>query len=115
MEQFNRIELRGIVGSVKLQDYSGRQMARINVATSRAYKDKNGAAVIETTWHSVQAWEGSGIKDLDKIEKGSKIYVRGRLREQKYTGIDDVERTSYDVVANSITIIDLEEPLQYEM
>ena len=49
MEQLNRIELRGTVGSVRLQTFSENVMARITVATNYAYKDREGAAVIDTS------------------------------------------------------------------
>lgn len=114
MEQMNRIELRGIVGSVKTQVSSGNKMSRFSVATSRAYKDKEGTAVIDTTWHNVIAWENDRIKDLDLLRSGSKVYVAGRLRSQKFTGSDGVERTSFEVVASKVTILEADE-LSYEM
>ena len=115
MEQLNRIELRGTVGSVRLQTFSDNMVARFTVATNFAYKDKEGAATIDTSWHSVLAREGRNIRDLDKIEKGAKVYVQGRLRYQKYIGSDGVERTSADIVANRVVILDGDESLQYEM
>ncbi len=115
MEQLNRIELRGAVGSVRLQTFSETKVARITVATNYAYKDKNGSAVIETSWHNVIAREGKNLRDLDKLRKGSKVYVQGRLRYQKYTGADGVERLAADIVANRLVILDEESPIRYEM
>ena len=40
MEQINKIELRGLVGSVKLQEVAGKKVARITVATSAAYTEE---------------------------------------------------------------------------
>lgn len=115
MEQLNRIELRGNVGSVKLQNAGQRNGARFTLATNLAYHDKEGIPVIETSWHNVVAWEGRNIQDLDKIHKGDKIYVLGRLRYQKYTAPDGVEKFQTDVVASRITFIDDKEPLNAEM
>lgn len=115
MEQLNRIELRGNVGTVRLQTYDGITMARLTLATNVAFKDRDGAAVIETTWHNISAWEGRGVQNLENIAKGSKLYVQGRLRMQKYTGADGIERTAPDVLASRLVIIDNDEPLQYEM
>lgn len=115
MENLNRIELRGVVGSVRVQNVSNRKVYHFNLATSRAYKDKNGTAVIETTWHQVVAWESESNPDLNKIEKGTKLYVSGRIRNQKYMASDDVERQMTEVVANRVVIVDSSEPLQYEM
>ena len=115
MEHLNRIELRGVIGTVKTQTISGSKMSRFSVATARAYKDKEGTAQIDTTWHTVIAWEnGDKIKDLDKLVQGSKVYVLGRLHSQKYVGQDGIERTSFEVIATKVKIIELDEPLQYE-
>ena len=67
MEQLNRIELRGVVGSIRTQTFSDNVMARMTVATNYAYKDREGAAVIDTSWHSVVAWEGKNVQGLSKI------------------------------------------------
>lgn len=115
MEQLNRIELRGNVGSVRLQTFEGTTIAHLTLATNVAYKDREGTAIIETTWHNISAWEGHGVQNLESIVKGSKVYVQGRLRIQKYTGADGIERNSTDVLANRLVLIEGDEPLQFEM
>ena len=115
MEQMNRIELRGNVGSVKIQTNNEKKMARFTLATNKAYKDRNGEPVIETTWHSVIAFEGRNVQNLDQLDKGSKVYVCGRLRIQKYTGMDGIERNSCDVLASKVNLIEDDDQLEYEM
>ena len=115
MEQLNRIEIRGVIGSLKLQTFSETVMARITVATNYAYKDKTGKAVIETNWHSIVTREGKYVKDLEKLKKGDKVYVQGRLRYQKISGDDGSERMFADIVANRLMVIDDPEPMSYEM
>lgn len=114
MEFLNRIELRGIVGSVKVMNFEGKSVINVHLATSRAYKGQEGDGIIETTWHNVTAWEGRNICDFSLIEKGSKLHVMGRIRNQKYTGSDGIDRTAIDVMATRLTIIDSDEPLAYE-
>ena len=115
MENLNRVELRGVVGNVKVQTVSDNRVYRFTLATSRAYKDKNGTAVIETTWHQVVAWEYDNMPDLSQIEKGSKLYVSGRIRNQKYLNSEDVEKQVVEVVANRVVFVESQEPLAYEM
>jgi len=105
MEFLNKVELRGIVGSIRTQEYSGSVMARIRLATNYEYKGGDGSVVVDTSWHNVIAWEGRNIHDLDMIDKGAKLYVEGRLRYQKYVGTDGVERISTDIIANKVEII----------
>ncbi len=49
MEQINRIELRGNVGNVKLQNVGNSEVIRFSLATNYAFKGKDGNPVIETT------------------------------------------------------------------
>ena len=106
MEQLNRIELRGIVGNSIVRTVGDRKTARFSLATDYVYKGKNGDPVIETSWHSVQAWEGKNIPDVSLIEKGMALYVVGRYRVQKYQTQDGVDKTSYEVMADKVTILD---------
>ena len=115
MEQLNRIELRGSVGSIRIQKISGTNVANFTVATNLAYRSKDGTPIIETTWHNVTAWEDNEIRDLDKLKKGCKVHVIGRLRCQRYTGTDGVERAMYEVAAKSLALIEDTEVLQYQM
>lgn len=48
MEQLNKVELRGVVGSVRLQKIGNTQVANFTVATSIAYKDRSANPIIET-------------------------------------------------------------------
>ena len=115
MEQINRIEIRGNVGSVNTQTYPQGKVCHFTVATNYAYKDRNGGAVIDTQWHNVTAWDNKGIGDLDKIEKGSKVYVTGRMRYQKFTGSDGVERNTSDILASRVIVLEDVEILSNEM
>lgn len=104
MEFINRIELVGVVGTIRKQTYSGRMAANFTVVTEYAYKDKNGGSVIETMWHNVVAWQ-NGDMPLDLIERGTSVCVQGRLRCRRYTGEKGEPRTSYEVIAASVNIV----------
>lgn len=115
MEQLNRIELLGIVGSVRHQRIGDRLMAKFTMVTNRAYKNKEGEPVIESTWHNVTAFEGRQVRDLDRIEKGRAVHVWGRLQIQRYTGLDGTDRTSIDVICTRLNLISKEDEVVYEM
>ena len=55
------------------------------------------------------------IHGLERIGKGTKLYVTGRVRYQKYTGTDGVDRIATDILANRVEIIDDPEQMSYEM
>ena len=106
MEQLNRIEIRGIVGSVRVQNVGNTKVANLSVATDYAFTTKDGGAVIETTWHYVTVWEGKDIQNLDLLKKGSGIHVIGRLRNRKYTTPDGIERIVYDIMASKLEVVE---------
>ena len=115
MEQLNRIELRGNVGSVMVRTFEGKRAARITLATNYAYKDRDGMAIIETTWHNINAWEGKNIHDLESIKKGDMLLVIGRLRFQHYTSAEGIEKDIAEVLASRIQPLDSEDGVAYEM
>lgn len=79
---------------------------RFSVATDYFYKDRDNQPVCEITWHQVLAWEGKSITEIDNIDKGARVHVTGRLRQQRYTAADGTERISYEIIANSVEIIE---------
>lgn len=112
MEQLNKVQLRGIIGSVKTINVGDRECAKITVATNYAYRSQDGYAVIETTWHNVTAWEGNNIHDLDSLKKGDAVDVIGRLKNQRYTSADGTEHSSVEILASSLMVIT--EPMKME-
>ena len=106
MEQLNKVELRGILGVLRVMSVGETRYATMSVATNYCYKDADGCPVIETTWHQVTAWEGKGCPDLSSLKKGDKVHVIGRLRCRKYTAETGEERTVMDVVASTLERIE---------
>ena len=106
MEHLNKVELRGIVGTCRIQNVGGEKIANISVATEQHYQDSEGYYMIEITWHNVRAIECETIQCLDRITKGSKIYILGRLLSRRYTDADGRERSSIDIIAHGVKILD---------
>ena len=104
MEHINRIELQGLVGNVRSNEHNGTRVANFSLATDILYKTREGATS-ETTWHNVVAWESKDIPEVHRIAKGMPVYVTGRLRTTKVTGIDGTDRTYYEVLANKVKIL----------
>ena len=105
MEQLNKIELRGVVGTVREKTVGDCKVANFSLATSRAYTKRDGTPVMETEWHNVVAWEGGMITDLKMIEKGARLFVSGRMTYRKWTGNDGQEHYDSEVVAAKIETV----------
>lgn len=105
MEHINRIELQGHVGTVRTNVFEDRSVANFSVATEYFYKNKDGSGVSETTWHNVVAWSGKDIADLNSIVKGAPVYVCGRLRLNRYTNPEGVEKQVFEIIASKVRIL----------
>lgn len=105
MEQLNKVELRGIVGSCHTQEYEDTIHAYLAVATTYSYKDKSGNIMYETTWHSVAASEQKDKPafDLAHLKTGDRVHIFGRIQAQRYVTADGIERTTYRIKANHIS------------
>lgn len=106
MEQLNSVTLRGIIGNVRVQDIQNSKVANFTVATNYVYKSRSGEVVIETTWSNVTAWSGGKGIDLGQLTKGMAVEVEGRLRNQRYTGSDGVERSVTEILAREVRLVE---------
>lgn len=106
MEFLNKVEIRGVVGQVHITKVADTETAQFSVITEDISQSKDGCAVVNCTWFSVRAWKGPGIVELEKLQKGSKVHVIGRFRCQRYVGNDGCEKTSYEVVAQELKIME---------
>ena len=105
MEDINRIELQGRVGTLRTNTVNGTMVANFSLATDLLYKNREGAGVSETTWHNVVAWSGRDMPDLSKITIGMSLYVSGRMRTTKYTTAEGTDKYFYEVLANRIRFV----------
>ena len=105
MEQLNKVELRGLVGSSFIKDFESTKVVNFSVATNYCYHSSNGETVIETTWHRVVALERPETKDAFQLSKGSQVHVLGRLRTQRFTGADGTARETIEILANTVDLI----------
>lgn len=98
----NRVELVGYVGSIRSSQVGEQILACMTVATSTVYESVTGEKVIETNWSQVSCFQKDGGKDLRSITKGDAVHVVGRVRNDRYTGTDGVDRMTTEVIASFI-------------
>ena len=61
MEHINKVEIRGNVGTVRMNEHNGKKVVNFSVVTDFLYKSREGIPLSETTWHNVVAWSGKDI------------------------------------------------------
>ncbi|HRP91117.1 MAG TPA: single-stranded DNA-binding protein [Edaphocola sp.] len=104
----NSVQLIGHMGAnpeVKTLS-NGAKVARLNVATSEYFKNKNGEWVNETTWHRIVAWEGVAEKAEKVLTKGSFVLIEGKLTNRSYVDAKGEKKYIYEVRATQIMPLD---------
>ena len=88
----NKVQLIGFTGAdAEIRTIpGGKKVALLRVATSR-YTKKGGERRDFTTWHQVEIWSPGTVNWLESrgLPKGSKVYVEGEIRNERYTDKDD--------------------------
>jgi single-strand DNA-binding protein len=75
------------------------------VASGRQWKDGRGERHEETEWFKVVAWDRLAEVCAEYLNKGTRVYVEGRLQTRKYTDRDGIERYATEVVASDMIIL----------
>lgn len=109
----NKVMLIGNVGKKPeiryLENQGGAspapKVATFPLATTERFRDRSGEMRESTEWHNIVAWRQ--LADLAErfMDKGSQIYVEGRLRSRSWDGQDGQRRYITEVVADSIQLL----------
>ena len=98
----NKVLLIGRLGNdpeIK-QMQNGKSVARLSVATSESWKDKNtGERKEKTEWHRVVIFNEGLVSVVQKyLKKGAQVYIEGQLNTNKYTDSNGQEKYSTQIV-----------------
>ena len=84
----------------------GTPVTKFSIAVNRNTKTSTGERKEETEWFNIVAWRQLAEICERYLHKGSKIYIEGRLTQRKYTDREGVQRTSVEVIANEMEMLD---------
>lgn len=105
----NKVTLIGNLGADPEVRYmpNGNAVTNISVATSEGWKDKEtGEKKDRTEWHRVVFFNRLAEIAGEYLKKGSKVYVEGGLRTNKWTDKSGNERHTTEIVANEMQMLD---------
>ena len=104
----NKVILVGNLGNDPDTRYTqgGTTVCNISVATTESWKSKDGQREERTEWHRVVAFGKLGEIMDEYLRKGSKVYIEGKLRTEKYTDKEGVERYTTKVYADEMRMLD---------
>ena len=83
---------------------AGNTKLSFSLATSERWKDKSGEQMEETQWHNVVIWGNQATYFADKISKGMKVVVTGKMTYRKWQAEDGQARSMPEVAARNIEI-----------
>lgn len=81
----------------------GIAVAKFSLATDENYK-QNGEWQKKTNWIDVVAWRGLADKLTEQAQKGTLLYVKGKIVKRSYQK-DDEKRYVTEVVASYIRVL----------
>lgn len=105
----NRATLIGRLGKDPDVRYapSGSAVTNISIATSERWRDKNtGEQQERTEWHRVVFFNRLSEVVGEYLNKGSLIYVEGKIQTRKWQGQDGQDRFTTEIVGSSMQMLD---------
>lgn len=108
MASLNKVQIIGNLGRDPEIRYmpSGDAIANIAVATSYKTKDKNTGEQKEyTEWHRISFFGRLAEIVGQYLQKGSSVYVEGRLQTRKYTDKDGIEKYATEIIAENMQML----------
>ena len=80
-------------------------VCNFGLATSEKYTDKSGNKVEKTEFHNITMYRKLAEIAAKYLQKGSLVYLEGRIQSRKYTGKDGIERTAYEIVCSEMKML----------
>lgn len=85
---------------------SGYKIARVRVATSeKIFNQERYELDIKTTWHNVVFWNDIADLAVQHINKGTRLYLEGYVKEREWVDKNGNPRTTTEVHASHFKII----------
>lgn len=85
------------------QTNTGKNVCTFTLAVNRRYKDAQRNATAD--FFPVQAWEKLAELCARYLDKGSKVFISGELRNRSYEAKDGSKRTVTEIIANEIEFL----------
>ena len=108
MAGLNKVMIIGNLGADPEMRYtpSGAAVANFNVACSRAWTNRQtGERQEETEWVRVVLWERLAEIASQYLQKGSQVYIEGRLQTREWEDRDGNRRWTTEVIGRDMVML----------
>jgi single-strand DNA-binding protein len=104
MAGINKVILVGNLGKDPEVRYaqSGMAICKLRLAVTERVKDGAEGWKDATEWFTVTLFGKTAENAGQYLQKGRQVYVEGRLKSDKYKDKEGIERTSIEVIANTL-------------
>ncbi|EHL30484.1 single-stranded DNA-binding protein [Legionella drancourtii] len=111
MAVLNKIQLIGHVGHSprSTQTKENHPVASVSLATNESYR-RNGEWETITEWHHLVFFGKLAALAVERLQKGSQIYIEGKLRSNNWIDTEGVKRQSINIVVQTIQLLDNAKP-----
>ena len=82
----------------------GSVVANFRVATSEVFTDRSGNRTERTEWHNIVCWRRLAEFAEKYIQKGTQVFVEGRITTREYTDQTGQKRYRTEIVADNIQL-----------
>jgi single-strand DNA-binding protein len=107
MAGVNKVILLGNLGAdpeVRTLE-SGVKTARLRIATTETYKDKNGEKISQTEWHTVNVWRATADVAEKYLKKGSQVYIEGKIKTRTWKDKEGIDKYATEIICDSLTMV----------
>ena len=105
----NKVILIGNLGQDPETRYTqaGNAVTNVSLATSESWKDKQtGQPQERTEWHRIVFFNRLAEIAAEYLQKGSRVYVEGKLQTRKWQDQSGQNRYTTEIVANEMQMLD---------
>ncbi len=83
----------------------GQNVARLSVATSENWTDKQGQKQERTEWHRIVVWGKLAELCGKYLSKGRQVYIEGRLQTRSWEDPQGQKKYTTEIVANTVQFL----------
>lgn len=108
MKGLNKVTLIGNLGKdPEIQTLEGAiKVAKFSLATTESYKDDKGQLHSATEWHTIILWRGLADLTEKYLQKGSLVYVEGKLKTRHYEDKTGAKKYVTEIIAEQVILLD---------
>ena len=85
---------------------NGTAVCELRIATSERWTDKEGQRQEQTEWHRVILWNRTAENAAKYLNKGSKVYVEGKITTRKWQDKEGNDRWTTEIVVHALQFLD---------